>query len=268
MPVRISSDFRSDIEKVIDGIIGMAFQIIQRNGLEIEKSTKKKLSTDLTYSNRLRCITSEILTPKIITHTPSTDNLLDARNFVEEYEEYHDSCSEIPDSTLAANQVITELSDNVDRIIAEKFRNKKSVKHGGVTCLIPVETDSNAEDEPEAQNDKRLLEVGARYNIPKNLFINTEMKEITEQTIDELHRNDENAENSADIEKPLVVDLNRPKEDDDDVYRPIAVSPDGRFFKYEEEIGRGSFKTVYRGLDTQTGKFKNNLACCMSVGKK
>lgn len=26
-----------------------------------------------------------------------------------------------------------------------------------------------------------------------------------------------------------------------------------RFFKYDEEIGRGSFKTVYRGLDTQTG---------------
>ncbi|XP_064214504.1 serine/threonine-protein kinase Wnk isoform X2 [Tribolium castaneum] len=253
MPVRISSDFRADIERVIDGIIGMAFQIIQKNGLEIEKSTKKKLSTDLTYSNRLRCITGDILAPKIITHTPSSDNLLDARNFVEEYEEYHDSCSEIPDSALAVGQVITELSDNVDRVISDKWRNKKSVKHGGVTCLIPVETDSNAEDEPEAQNDKRLLEVGARYNIPKNLFINTEMKEITEQTIDELHRNDENAENSADIEKPLVVDLTRPKDDDDDVYRPIAVSPDGRFFKYEEEIGRGSFKTVYRGLDTETG---------------
>jgi serine/threonine protein kinase len=252
-PIRISSEFRSDIEKIIDGLIDMAFQIIQKNGLQVEKSTKKKLSADLTYTNRLRCITGDVLTPKIVTHTPSADNLLDARNFVEEYEEYHDSCSEIPDATLAANQVITELSDNVDRIIAEKFRNKKSVKHGGVTCLIPVETDSNAEDEPEAQNDKRLLEVGTRYNIPKNLFLNTEMTEITEQTIDELHRNDENAENSGDIEKPLVVDLNRPKEDDDDVYRPIAVSPDGRFFKYEEEIGRGSFKTVYRGLDTQTG---------------
>lgn len=26
-----------------------------------------------------------------------------------------------------------------------------------------------------------------------------------------------------------------------------------RFLKFEEEIGRGSFKTVYRGLDTETG---------------
>lgn len=79
------------------------------------------------------------------------------------------------------------------------------------------------------------------YNIPKNLFQNAEMKEITEQTIDELHRNDENAENNPDmVEQAVVVNLNLTKEgkveDDDDVYRPIDVSPDGRFFKYEEEV--------------------------------
>lgn len=28
---------------------------------------------------------------------------------------------------------------------------------------------------------------------------------------------------------------------------------DFRFFKYDKEVGRGSFKTVYHGLDTQTG---------------
>ena len=32
----------------------------------------------------------------------------------------------------------------------------------------------------------------------------------------------------------------------------IAKSPDGRFMKYAKEIGRGAFKTVYRGLDTET----------------
>ena len=35
-------------------------------------------------------------------------------------------------------------------------------------------------------------------------------------------------------------------------------SPDGRFLKFEE-IGRGSFKTVYKALDTTTGV---NLAWC------
>jgi len=42
-------------------------------------------------------------------------------------------------------------------------------------------------------------------------------------------------------------------DDDDDEEKAVGVSPDGRFLKFEEEIGRGSFKTVYRGLDTQTG---------------
>ncbi|KOB77581.1 Serine/threonine-protein kinase wnk 1,3,4 [Operophtera brumata] len=43
------------------------------------------------------------------------------------------------------------------------------------------------------------------------------------------------------------------KEKDEDEEEPIGVSPCGRFFKYDKEVGRGSFKTVYHGLDTQTG---------------
>ena len=37
--------------------------------------------------------------------------------------------------------------------------------------------------------------------------------------------------------------------------RAVAYSPDSqkRFLKYDIEIGRGSFKTVYKGLDTETG---------------
>ena len=35
--------------------------------------------------------------------------------------------------------------------------------------------------------------------------------------------------------------------------RVILHSRDGRFLKYDLEIGRGSFKTVYKGLDTETG---------------
>ena len=35
--------------------------------------------------------------------------------------------------------------------------------------------------------------------------------------------------------------------------RAVAYSPDKRFVKFDCEIGRGSFKTVYKGLDTETG---------------
>lgn len=34
--------------------------------------------------------------------------------------------------------------------------------------------------------------------------------------------------------------------------KAVGFSPDGRFLKFDIEIGRGSFKTVYKGLDTET----------------
>ena len=43
-------------------------------------------------------------------------------------------------------------------------------------------------------------------------------------------------------------------EEEEEDQHAIDQSPDGgRFLKFAEEIGRGSFKTVYRGLDTESG---------------
>lgn len=55
------------------------------------------------------------------------------------------------------------------------------------------------------------------------------------------------------------------KDDKEDEEEPIGVSPCGRFFKYDKEVGRGSFKTVYHGLDTQTGVA---VAWCELLEKK
>merc|ERR1719193_1363612 len=35
--------------------------------------------------------------------------------------------------------------------------------------------------------------------------------------------------------------------------KAIDQGPDQRYLKFDEEIGRGSFKTVFKGLDTETG---------------
>ncbi|KRX84223.1 Serine/threonine-protein kinase WNK1 [Trichinella sp. T6] len=45
------------------------------------------------------------------------------------------------------------------------------------------------------------------------------------------------------------------KEEESELLEDKAIdqSVDGRFLKFEEEIGRGSFKTVFRGLDTESG---------------
>ncbi|KPP61997.1 hypothetical protein Z043_119853 [Scleropages formosus] len=42
------------------------------------------------------------------------------------------------------------------------------------------------------------------------------------------------------------------EEKEDVETKAVATSPDGRYLKFDVEIGRGSFKTVYKGLDTET----------------
>lgn len=48
------------------------------------------------------------------------------------------------------------------------------------------------------------------------------------------------------MEKDAIADL-------EDEGKAIAESTDGRFLKFNIELGRGSFKTVFKGLDTDTG---------------
>ncbi|NXF24240.1 WNK4 kinase, partial [Rhodinocichla rosea] len=53
---------------------------------------------------------------------------------------------------------------------------------------------------------------------------------------------------------PAAAGLREPEETESEEVetQAVATSPDGRFLKFDIEIGRGSFKTVYKGLDTET----------------
>ena len=57
---------------------------------------------------------------------------------------------------------------------------------------------------------------------------------------------EENVETSKEIK-------GKSGEDDDISTLAVDSSPDGRFLKFSQEVGRGSFKTVYKGLDSETG---------------
>lgn len=58
---------------------------------------------------------------------------------------------------------------------------------------------------------------------------------------------------STDSEAEERVREQEQREEQEDVEtRAVATSPDGRFLKFCMELGRGSFKTVHRGLDTET----------------
>uniref|UniRef100_A0A1I7T6T2 non-specific serine/threonine protein kinase n=1 Tax=Caenorhabditis tropicalis TaxID=1561998 RepID=A0A1I7T6T2_9PELO len=72
-----------------------------------------------------------------------------------------------------------------------------------------------------------------------------------EEKISEEERARKEAEKREEEEKAArKIDV----EDDFDAQeKPIDKSKNGRFLKFDEELGRGSFKTVFRGLDTETG---------------
>ncbi|KAM4691878.1 serine/threonine-protein kinase WNK4 [Rhinophrynus dorsalis] len=53
--------------------------------------------------------------------------------------------------------------------------------------------------------------------------------------------------------KSAVAENRREQEEiEENETKAVATSPDGRYLKFNIEIGRGSFKTVYKGLDTET----------------
>ncbi|XP_026065895.1 serine/threonine-protein kinase WNK4-like [Carassius auratus] len=63
---------------------------------------------------------------------------------------------------------------------------------------------------------------------------------------------DESTEKKAVLSRALFESKRAQEEKDEVETKAVATSPDGRFLKFNIEIGRGSFKTVYKGLDTET----------------
>ncbi|XP_040047262.2 serine/threonine-protein kinase WNK4 isoform X2 [Gasterosteus aculeatus] len=56
----------------------------------------------------------------------------------------------------------------------------------------------------------------------------------------------------SDTNEALPWQPKKEEERDEEETEAVASSPDGRFLKFNIEIGRGSFKAVYKGLDTET----------------
>lgn len=70
-------------------------------------------------------------------------------------------------------------------------------------------------------------------------------------TEDSDEEQDSKAKVLEDKDEDCATDQNKAR--DDEKEETVAVSPNGRFLKFDVNIGRGSFKTVFKGLDTETG---------------
>nr|XP_057941113.1 serine/threonine-protein kinase WNK3 [Doryrhamphus excisus] len=54
------------------------------------------------------------------------------------------------------------------------------------------------------------------------------------------------------LASPTLKGKERDREEEEAEMKAVATSPGGRFLKFDIELGRGAFKTVYKGLDTET----------------
>ena len=73
-------------------------------------------------------------------------------------------------------------------------------------------------------------------------------------TLQETFVEEEESDEELDIRKNLskALDESREKKEPEEEM-VVATSPNGRFLKFDLSIGRGSFKAVFKGLDTETG---------------
>ncbi|XP_063604855.1 serine/threonine-protein kinase WNK3-like isoform X7 [Penaeus indicus] len=81
---------------------------------------------------------------------------------------------------------------------------------------------------------------------------------LTEKEKVECERDEKDKDEREEDERRHVVE-------EEDAEEAVDASTDSRFLKFDHEIGRGSFKTVYRGLDTDTGV---DVAWCELLERK
>ncbi|XP_014342139.1 serine/threonine-protein kinase WNK2 isoform X2 [Latimeria chalumnae] len=82
---------------------------------------------------------------------------------------------------------------------------------------------------------------GERDNVRESVCANEVKGKIQEEQ-------KETSENTKNVGKSKAEE----NEEEEAEMQAVATSPDGRFLKFDIELGRGSFKTVYKGLDTET----------------
>ena len=79
------------------------------------------------------------------------------------------------------------------------------------------------------------------------------VKSLEVTHVESIRRYHESDETDSDEESSTSVKKHKVQDEEEGIEKPVCSSPNGRFLKFDVEIGRGSFKTVYKGLDSETG---------------
>jgi hypothetical protein len=102
-------------------------------------------------------------------------------------------------------------------------------------------------EKQEKEEDIQVVEEvrkAGRFNIGIKLV---KLKDDIESDEDMDEDMDKKEEEEEEEEEDEEKNKKKKKEDEEEEPKAIDTSPDGRYLKFEEEIGRGSFKTVFKG---------------------
>ncbi|KAF8791461.1 Serine/threonine-protein kinase WNK like protein [Argiope bruennichi] len=144
------------------------------------------------------------------------------------------------------NEEKNEDSEVCDKESLAIAMTRESDKEENVTRLDDDKSAISSPVSPSSENERTLMRSPSAKSP-----IGTEGDPTVGQSVETSKQDSDGStqdSKSVDVTKTVVAEVR-----EDEAEKAQATSPDGRFLKFEEEIGRGSFKTVYKGLDTLTG---------------
>ncbi|XP_064154400.1 serine/threonine-protein kinase WNK2-like isoform X13 [Anguilla rostrata] len=147
---------------------------------------------------------------------------------------------------------------NYQRIVRQRFIRRS---------LWFSDSDDQAFEQPECDNRSKILNINLRTIVDRTLGTRGGLQEGS-STESQCGQKDSATESvSADEDKDRVEQKSNAtpsdsaknagkaasdENEEEAEMKAVSTSPGGRFLKFDIELGRGSFKTVYKGLDTET----------------
>ncbi|KAM4610978.1 serine/threonine-protein kinase WNK2 isoform 2-T2 [Polymixia lowei] len=129
------------------------------------------------------------------------------------------------------------------------------------------DSDEQAFEAPECDNRSKILNINLRTIVDRTLGTRSRIQEGSSTESQGGQKDSATESASADEEKEkgrdalnvtcsdggkTAVKAASEENEEEAEMKAVSTSPGGRFLKFDIELGRGSFKTVYKGLDTET----------------
>lgn len=174
------------------------------------------------------------------------------------YEAMGDGHGNLVDSMRGGSDPAAYPSSSYQRNVHQRFIRRS---------LWFSETDEQAFEAPECDNRSKILNINLRTIVDRTRGTScgiqegssTESQGGQKDSATESASADEEKEKGADAINLTCNDAGKAaikaaseENEEEAEMKAVSTSPGGRFLKFDIELGRGSFKTVYKGLDTET----------------